>query len=1095
MIPVAEPCLNEQDIENAIACLKSGWISSAGDNIPAFETRWAEYCQKRHGIAVFNGTVALEMAIKLLDLAPGDEVIMPSFTIISCAQAVTKNGGVPVLVDQEEIFWQMDVQQIESKITEKTRAIMVVHIYGHPVDMDPILELCRRYDLKLIEDAAETHGALYKGRPCGSFGDISTFSFFANKLITTGEGGMVLVNCDELAAKARSLRNLCFQPRRFFHEEIGDNFRMTNLQAAIGLNQVERIETIVRRKREIAANYQELLGALPGIRLQQDAPYARNVYWIFGILLDQQYGDDCLWLTEYLKEQGIETRPFFLGMHEQPVLKRMGLFSGETYPVAEMLARRGFYIPSGLTIGDEQQKYIADILKAGLAKRDGKYSPVFSHLNRSDEVGYEENNTRKMAIGDQNLIHNAQYEQNLKEQNLVLKDSEKTVYRQTDLEHTNTNSQTQSNQLQNNVERWSTRVYDNRFYDSQKSLSLSSAEVVVPLVCSMLRPSSVVDFGCGVGTWLKVFMEQGVTDAQGLELSTLSDDHYLIPPEKVLTGVNFGSQSLDISGTSDLAVCLEVGEHIDAKFSSILVENLTKTSDLVLFSAAIPGQTGVQHVNEQPLSYWRDLFEERGYQEIDCIRPHIQNVSGVAWWYRQNIVLFASITSIESSAELRELANRYATSSKEQERIAYVSEWVLNRQRSASKHASEILLQIKEQLRAGGDLASAGALLEIVLGLEWKSESLFRELADVYQQLGDKEKAERYAKRVADYLPPVAEAPSNLSVKKMDAQIEEAEATNLTKPVERRADRSEKVSIIIPTHNRAGDLANLLESLCKLNRSDKELEILVVDNNSSDNTKEITEGFIGRLSSLKYIHEPSPGLHAARHRGAQEAENEILAFFDDDVTVSPYWLDGIKESFKDPQVQLATGKIEPAFEAEPPAWLDTLWNKTQSGRALGWLTLLDLGDTAQEIPVGYVWGANFAIRKRALLEAGGFHPDSLPEDLIRFRGDGESGLARKIAEKKGKAVYHPLSKVTHKVARSRLEPEYFYKRGFAQGISDSFSAVRHSGDLQPMKDVPDSLETIDQVIKRGLAEGWNYHQSELRRDNQLMDWVLKESYI
>lgn len=1095
MIPVAEPCLNEQDLENAIACLKSGWISSAGDNIPAFEARWAEYCQKRHGIAVFNGTVALEMAIKMLDLDPGDEVIMPSFTIISCAQAVTKNGGVPVLVDQEEVFWQMDVKQIEAKITSKTRAIMVVHIYGHPVDMDPILELCRRYDLKLIEDAAETHGALYKGRPCGSFGDISTFSFFANKLITTGEGGMVLVNCEKLAARARSLRNLCFQPRRFYHEEIGDNFRMTNLQAAIGLNQVERIESIVRRKREIAANYRELLSDVPGISLQQDAHYARNVYWIYGILLDEQYGENCLWLTEYLKEQGIETRPFFLGMHEQPVLQRMGLFGGETYPVAEMLARRGFYIPSGLTIRDEQQQFIADVLKTGLAARNSKYIPVFSHLNKSDEDIYADDNTQKIAIGDPTLNHSTTTLNNSQENKLTRDYSDKTDHQQTSSTSNVTNKVPLSTDAQNSVERWSTRVYDNKFYDSQKSLSLSSAEVVVPLVCSMLRPSSVVDFGCGVGTWLKVFIEQGVEDAQGLELSDLSDDHYLIPREKVLTGVNFGSKSLEISGTTDLAVCLEVGEHIDAKYSSILVENLTKTSDLVLFSAAIPGQTGVQHVNEQPLSYWRDLFAERGYQEIDCIRPHIQNTSGVAWWYRQNIVIFASMTSIERSTELRELANRYATPSKEQERIAYISEWVLNRQRSASQKASEILLQIKDQLRAGGDLASAGALLEIVLGLEWKSEPLFRELADVYQQIGDKEKAERYAKRAADYLPPVAEVPLNEPPTKTSYQLERIDDSTHKQQKVPSKDRTEKVSIIIPTRNRAGDLGNLLDSLCKLNRSDNDLEILVVDNNSSDNTRAITEGYKGRLPSLKYIHESTPGLHAARHRGAQEAENEILAFFDDDVTVSPNWLDGIQESFRDAQVQLATGKIEPAFEAEPPAWLDTLWNKTQTGRALGWLTLLDLGDVAQEIPAGYVWGANFAIRKQALLEAGGFHPDSLPEELIRYRGDGESGLARKIAERKGKAVYHPLSKVTHKVAKSRLEPEYFYKRGFAQGISDSFSAVRYSGDLQPMKEVPDSLETIDQVIKRGMAEGWNYHQSELRRDNQLMDWVLKESYI
>lgn len=1081
MIPVAEPCLNEQDLENAIACLKSGWISSAGENIPAFEARWAEYCQKRHGIAVFNGTVALDLAVKLLDLTPGDEVIMPSFTIISCAQSVTKNGGVPVLVDQEEQFWQMDVKQIESKITARTKAIMVVHIYGHPVDMDPILALCRRYNLKLIEDAAESHGALYKGRPCGSFGDIATFSFFANKLITTGEGGMVLVNCDKLAARARSLRNLCFQPRRFYHEEIGDNFRMTNLQAAIGLNQVERIESIVRRKRQIAANYHELLSNVPGIRLQQDAPYARNVYWIYGILLDDQYGGDCRWLAEYLKEQGIETRPFFLGMHEQPVLRKMGLFHGETYPVAERLARQGFYIPSGLTISDEQQEFIADSLKAGLATRNAGYTPILSPLNR-DEKQALSSESRSEANGDKEIRYS--HAQDCK---MTVSDSDKA---QSISGHSNVSESSTStpghtasttaglNQVATNNERWSTKVYDNKFYDSQKSLSLSSAEIVVPLVCSMLHPESVIDFGCGVGTWLKVFMEQEIQDVQGLELSDLPKESYLISPEKILTEVNFGSKSLEIRGRSDLAICLEVGEHIDAKYSSILVDNLTKTADLVLFSAALPGQTGVQHVNEQPLSYWRELFAKKGYQEIDCVRPQIQNASGVAWWYRQNIVLFAAKAKIESSPQLKRLVDVYGTPDKEQERIAYVSEWVLNRQRDAARQAADILWQIKDQLKAGGDLATAGALLEIVLGLECKSEELFKDLSEIYAKLGDRDKAERYAKRATDYQPPIEEISSKVGSK-----------TDLV------SKGTKAVSIIIPTHNRAGDLANLLESLCKLNSAGSELEILVVDNNSTDATKAVTEGFKEKLPSIRYLWEPTPGLHAARHRGAQEAKSEILAFFDDDVTVSPHWLEGITESFKDSQVQLATGKIEPAFEAEPPEWLESLWNKTPNGRALGWLTLLDLGDKTQEIPVGYVWGANFAIRKNALLQAGGFHPDSLPEELLRYRGDGESGLARKIAEKQGKAVYHPLSKVTHKVSKSRLEPEYFYKRGFAQGISDSFSAVRYSGNLQPLKEVPESLENIDHVIKRGMAEGWNYHQSELRRDNQLMDWVLKDSYI
>lgn len=369
MIPVAEPALSEEDIARAHECLRSGWISSAGQYIDEFERRWADYCGMPHGIAVSNGSVALNVAINILSLQPGDEVIMPSFTIVSCAQAITAVGAVPVLVDSELSAWQMDVSLIEAKITPRTKAIMVVHMYGHPVDMDPVLELCRRHDLVLIEDAAEVHGARYKGRPCGGFGDISTFSFFANKLITTGEGGMVLCKSDELAHRARSQRNLCFQPkRRFLHEELGNNYRLTNVQAALGVGQVARIEEIVDRKRAIAHRYQELLGDIPGVQQQAELPWAKHVYWIYGLLLDERYGANCLHVMDELKARGVETRPFFLGMHEQPAFWKMGLFEGERYPIAERLARYGFYIPSGLTLKDNQIEYVAESVRAALQK-------------------------------------------------------------------------------------------------------------------------------------------------------------------------------------------------------------------------------------------------------------------------------------------------------------------------------------------------------------------------------------------------------------------------------------------------------------------------------------------------------------------------------------------------------------------------------------------------------------------------------------------------------------------------------------------------------------------------------------------------------
>lgn len=368
MIPVAEPQITERDIELVNEALTSGWISSAGKFLDLFEERWATYCGMPHGIAVSNGSVALDVAVSLLDLKPGDEVIMPTFTIVSPAQSVIRAGGVPVLVDSDSRTWQMDVNRIEARITAKTRAILVVHIYGHPADMDPILDIARRHNLIVIEDAAEVHGAEYKGKRCGGLGDISTFSFYANKLVTTGEGGMVLVRTPEMAERARSLRNLCFQKKqRFLHTELGYNFRLTNLQAALGVGQIERMDQIVARKRSIAARYHELLADMDGMVLPVEEAWAQNVYWVYGVVLDNETGLTALQLSEKLLHRGVETRPFFLGMHEQPVFQQMGLFCGEQYPVAERLARKGLYIPSGLTISDQQINDVATALRECLA--------------------------------------------------------------------------------------------------------------------------------------------------------------------------------------------------------------------------------------------------------------------------------------------------------------------------------------------------------------------------------------------------------------------------------------------------------------------------------------------------------------------------------------------------------------------------------------------------------------------------------------------------------------------------------------------------------------------------------------------------------
>jgi perosamine synthetase len=365
MIPVNEPLLDGNEAEYVAECIRTAWISSAGKFIEEFERAWADYCGMEHGIAVSNGTTALQVAVDCLDLEPGDEVIMPTFTIISCAMAVVVHGGVPVLVDSDPRTWCMDVGQVEAKITPRTRAIMPVHMYGHPVDMDPLFELAEKHGLKIIEDAAEVHGADYKGRKCGGLGDISTFSFYANKIITTGEGGMVLTSDDELAEKARRIRNLCFLPeRRFLHKRLGYNYRLTNMQAAIGLAQVERIDALVERKRRMGAAYNERLDGIDVLQLPVEESWAKNVYWMYGLVLDEASGMDAVSFAEALSERGVQTRPFFLGMHEQPVFRDMDLFKGESYPASERMARQGLYLPSGLALTMEQIETVSEAVRS-----------------------------------------------------------------------------------------------------------------------------------------------------------------------------------------------------------------------------------------------------------------------------------------------------------------------------------------------------------------------------------------------------------------------------------------------------------------------------------------------------------------------------------------------------------------------------------------------------------------------------------------------------------------------------------------------------------------------------------------------------------
>ena len=368
MIPVNEPLLNGREKELLGQCIDTGWVSSDGPFVAQFEREFAHYIGAAHGIAVCNGTAAVETALYAAGVGPGDEVIMPTFTIVSCLVAALRLGAKPVLVDVEPDTWGMDVTKIASRLTPRTKAILPVHMYGHPVDMDPIMDVARQRDLVVIEDAAEVHGAEYKGTKCGAIGHVSAWSFYANKIINTGEGGMVLTSDRQMAERAASYRNLCFRPeRRFYHTELGYNFRMTNLQAALGVAQMERIDEFVAIKRRLGARYRDQLATIPGIRFQVEKPWAKCVYWMYCVEIDQSLGFTADQAREALAAKGIGTRPFFLGLHEQPAAHDRGLFVGESHPVSERIARQGFYLPSGLTLTDAQLDEVVAALRAVVA--------------------------------------------------------------------------------------------------------------------------------------------------------------------------------------------------------------------------------------------------------------------------------------------------------------------------------------------------------------------------------------------------------------------------------------------------------------------------------------------------------------------------------------------------------------------------------------------------------------------------------------------------------------------------------------------------------------------------------------------------------
>jgi len=365
MIPVCEPVLDGNEEQYVLDCLRTNWISSAGKYIAAFEERFSGYCGAKYGVACSSGTSAIHLALAALDIGPGAEVIIPCFTLVVSANMVILTGAKPVLVDVDPRTWCIDPEKIKEKITPRTKAIMVVHMYGHPCDMDPIKDLAKRYGLFVIEDAAEAHGAEYKGQQVGAIGDVGCFSLYGNKIITSGEGGLLTTNSVEIADRARLLRNQAFEEPRFVHRFLGFNYRMTNIQAAIGLAQCEKLEEKVERKRQIARIYTELLKDEPDLTIPYEAPWAKNVYWMYGILIGQGFGVQRDELMRLLRKKGVETRAFFYPMHRQPVYQgddpRFPDVTGN-YPVSDDLGRRGLYLPSGLTLTNEQIHQVVEKL-------------------------------------------------------------------------------------------------------------------------------------------------------------------------------------------------------------------------------------------------------------------------------------------------------------------------------------------------------------------------------------------------------------------------------------------------------------------------------------------------------------------------------------------------------------------------------------------------------------------------------------------------------------------------------------------------------------------------------------------------------------
>ncbi len=362
-VPVNEPVVSEEAKKNVMKALEAGWLSSSGPFVSEFEEKFANYLGMKYAVSVSNGTTALHVALLSLGIGAGDEVIVPAFSMGACFLSVLHTGAKPVFVDCELDTYNIDPAKIAEKICPKTRAIMVAHTYGHACDMDSIITIAKKHNLKVIEDSAEAHGGEYKGKKCGSLGDIGCFSFYANKIITTGEGGMIVTNDKSIADEVRKLKDLYHsEKKRFIHEKVGYNFRLTNLQAAVGLGELEHIEEYLKNKIAMARRYDEGLKGVSGVKIPTTETGIKNVFWVYGILIDEKsFGMNRDDLRKALEKKGVGTRDFFYPPEEQPVLKN--IVGKEKFPNASYAGHNGLYLPSGLAITEKQIDYVVRCVK------------------------------------------------------------------------------------------------------------------------------------------------------------------------------------------------------------------------------------------------------------------------------------------------------------------------------------------------------------------------------------------------------------------------------------------------------------------------------------------------------------------------------------------------------------------------------------------------------------------------------------------------------------------------------------------------------------------------------------------------------------